>query len=681
MTDSLGKTLASLALLKANLDADGSDIIDMIVPLVAFAGSSANLRTGFTTTDLKSSVLSELGLVLPERAVDLVLRRLQRQGVATKVARRYSVSTWPIDHHDVEERRSQLIRRACDILENLRAFVKQRYKVDWSSEQTRDALDSYLDTYSIDCIKAHAAASPVPVHGRSPRNSHFLVSSYAHTVSTSDSQRFGLLMDVVKGRMLANAVLGEDLVDQKQNFAGTSMFLDAPLVLRAVGLSGAEPERLVKDVIDLGKQAGASWNVFDHTLEEADAILREVQRRLGSSNGGHGDVYFHARAAGYTSSDVALLRSRLNGLLDDRKISIQPTPKYSHTLQIDEKALEEEWKAVGLSHINPSALRRDINSIRSIYVLRKDGRPRKLEDCRAALVTSNSGLARGAFNYGKRHESSREVSPAITEYGLANLLWLKWPIQAGSIPKHVLAASCQAALSPSAKLWQAFLAEVAKLEKLGELTPEQHAFLRYETRARDELMELTFGDEDVLNADAVTKILSSYEADLTRPHQVELAAEKCRHAATENELRLAQEGRQQLRSRLELLVSKQTDLRRRVSCWARKAGQFVSYICSLIGAGLILVGMLWQFPGAEGLTLWIPRGLLILIGAGTAIFSFFNLFTGLALRTPIVWLRERVEHGVYRIISRRFGLDVATTEVPQLSAVEDDGAQQNGQVT
>lgn len=222
------------------------------------------------------------------------------------------------------------------------------------------------------------------------------------------------------------------------------------------------------DVIELGKKAGASWGVFEHTLEEADAVLREVQSRLEYSYEGHGDVYFHAKESGYSASDITLLRSRLLAMLQEKGVQLHATPRYVPSLQIDEEALEEECKNAGLYHGNPVALRYDINSIRSVYVLRKHARPRRLEDCRAVLVTSNSALSRGAFVYGRRHEASREVSTVITEYSLANLLWLKWPLQTLEVPKHVLAASCQAALQPSGRLWRAFLGEVEKLEKMGK---------------------------------------------------------------------------------------------------------------------------------------------------------------------------------------------------------------------
>src|SRR5690606_8746221 len=87
-----------------------------------------------------------------------------------------------------------------------------------------------------------------------------------------------------------------------------------------------------------------------------------------------------------------------------------------------------------VSYHNPRAKEDDINSVRSIYVLRSGTTPRNVEHAKAVLVTSNSGFAQAAFGYGKNHEESREVSSVITDFSLANMAWLKAPLGAPSLP-------------------------------------------------------------------------------------------------------------------------------------------------------------------------------------------------------------------------------------------------------
>ena len=119
-------TLASLALLKASMETEGWDVLDMFAPLVEFVGGKCGLRAGFSAADLKAAVQAELGLVLPERALDLLLRRMQRRGLAKRESGLYFVDSWLADPAAIEETRAQLVRRSGDVVEHLRSFVSER---------------------------------------------------------------------------------------------------------------------------------------------------------------------------------------------------------------------------------------------------------------------------------------------------------------------------------------------------------------------------------------------------------------------------------------------------------------------------------------------------------------------------------------------------------------------------
>jgi hypothetical protein len=100
-----------------------------------------------------------------------------------------------------------------------------------------------------------------------------------------------------------------------------------------------------------------------------------------------------------------------------------------------------------------------------------------LEDSAAVFVTSNSSLAKAAWEVGKNHNSSKEVSSVITDYSLANVAWLKAPLGAPDLPTKELVAICYAAMEPSAALWGRYLEEIERLEASGDISPDDHAVL------------------------------------------------------------------------------------------------------------------------------------------------------------------------------------------------------------
>ena len=222
-----------------------------------------------------------------------------------------------------------------------------------------------------------------------------------------------------------------------------------------------------------------------------------------------------ARRSGTTRSDLLVLAGQIDDKLKDARIDVLSTPQYNKDFQIDETAFE---KALGdeVSYLNPRAKEHDVNSVRSIYVLRASISPTIVERSKATLVTSNAGFSRAAFQYGQRHEASREVSSVITDFSLANMAWLKAPLGAPAVPMTELLAFSYAALQPSKELLEKYLSEIENLEKQGKITERDHQLLRSSQLAQAELMNLTLGEEDALTEQTVTETLKRVTEEIKK---------------------------------------------------------------------------------------------------------------------------------------------------------------------
>ena len=219
------------------------------------------------------------------------------------------------------------------------------------------------------------------------------------------------------------------------------------------------------------------------------------------------------------------------------KLSIygdQITPQYEHQFQIDEavfdKVLEDE-----LPHHKQRAKERDINSVRSIYVLRKGYAPNTVETSKAILVSSNVAFARAAYKYGQNHEELSQVSSVITNFSLANMAWLKSPMGAISLPEMEVLSFSYAALRPSPKLLDKYLKEIERLEKKDKITEQDHQLLRSKL-ADDELMNLTLGDEAALSEETITETLQRVTNDIKKEESKKLKAEQEAHKKTQQKL-------------------------------------------------------------------------------------------------------------------------------------------------
>ena len=140
---------------------------------------------------------------------------------------------------------------------------------------------------------------------------------------------------------------------------------------------------------------------------------------------GRGGIVLEARKSGTTKSDLLFLAAMVEEKLSEAGIVLEDTPRYNEPFQIDEAVFEQVLENEVKYYFNPRAKDYDINSVRSIYVIREDEAASSLEEARAVFVTSNIRFARAAWEYGQSYESSRDVSSVITDFSLANITWLK----------------------------------------------------------------------------------------------------------------------------------------------------------------------------------------------------------------------------------------------------------------
>ena len=210
-------------------------------------------------------------------------------------------------------------------------------------------------------------------------------------------------------------------------------------------------------------------------------------------------------------------------------------PRYATTFQIDEtsfaQTLDDE-----VSYFNERARDYDINSVRSIYELRKGKWSPSIEKSRAILVTSNAAFARAAWQYGQKHEISRDVSSVITDFSLANMAWLKAPMGAPMLPKVEILAYSYAALQPSNGLLNKFLTEIDKLENAKTISPRDHQLLRSDIRVNSELMNLTMGDEAALTEETITETLERIKNEIRGEESTKTVEEIRAHDQTKASL-------------------------------------------------------------------------------------------------------------------------------------------------
>jgi uncharacterized protein (UPF0335 family) len=523
------RALASLAILKVDLDEGVRDYIGYLETLVLDL-LARHKPDPVIAIEIAQMFEAEYGLRLPEQGIQLVLRRLARRKYLRKSEHLFHV-VGELPATDMQSRRATAAAAIDEVFEKLRANVRESYGIEWSIPDASRALLGFLNIFGIDYIRAFVFRTATPRVPERASKTQFIVGKFIGEAHQNEPTLFDKIMILVKGQMYANALICPDLESIEKDFRRVTFYFDTPLILNALGLQVAVRQEATREITTLIARLKGKVAVFQHTIDEVDGVLEFAEQNIDRTDIPSGRVLSHLRAKGIKRGDIALIRGHLEDQLKQIGFAKAPTPRYVERFNIDEAGLEQALKDE-LTYRSARGAAYDVNSIRSIFALREGQIPKRLEDCKAVFVTSNSGLARIAFEKGQDQNSAKEVSSVITDYSLGNVAWLKAPLGAPDLPEKETLAACYAAMEPSAELLAKYVAEIDRLREKGTLTSDDHALLRVSGIATDELMNLTLGDEEAFGAASVPQILERVRTNLVAKQLDVLRAEREAHQST-----------------------------------------------------------------------------------------------------------------------------------------------------
>ncbi len=640
MSQLQSSTLTSLAMLKVNLDQSNGDYLDYLVPFVVHTIRTHNIDP-VTEQAVGHNLKDDFGLVIPDRVVQIILRRLAKHNL---LQRKHSVFhvCGDLPNNDMDARRNEAsrhIQKVCD------ALIKYALEssTTWSEEDATRALLSFIGEFSIECLNAYARGTTLLELPPNDSKNLYLVSRFVKDAHDSNTQLFDAIIVVVKCHMLANALICPDLESVQRKFKHVTFYFDTPLVLGLLGLHGEHQKQATDSLLRLLNNLEAKTAVFEHTAQEVYRVIEWAENNIEKPDSYNATIIKEMRWLHKKKSDLRLIRLKLNDHFGRLGLVRHRNPPHDRQSQINEADLQSTLsKTVKYSTERAAAC--DINSIRNIYALRKGMSPCRLEDSVAVLVTSNTALARAAYQFGQSWEEMREVSSVITDFSLANVAWLKAPLGAPELPEREVLAMCYAAMEPRTELWNKYLDEIDRLKEQGNITAQDHELLRVSLRANDELMDLTLGSEAAFDGSTVSTILQRVKADLVKEQADILDAEQQSHEQTRRER--------------DELINRNQNIQARIFWVSRSAAKWMTRILFAMMVTVIVVGSYWpahQLPDSVGgnRLIWWLGFFSVLI---TTIWGIFGNIFGWSL---IQWknrIHNKLEHSIYNWLLRMLNL-------------------------
>lgn len=654
------KTLASLALLKATINA-GGDYLHYLRPFVLHVLNRTD-ATSTTAESVANAILHDFGMVIPPSIITIVLRRIAKRNKLRRHQNAFE-KLGPLPNPRLEQRQAEADHHINAILSDLQTFSQSTANPLPSRAAAITAVCTFLSRFDITCLRMYLRSTALPPIDDPSDTDILLVSDYVSHLHANSPARFDSFLVVVQGHMLANALTCPDLGNAPLSYKKTTFYMDTPLVVRFLGAEGSERQASSKQLVRLVTQLGGHFALFAHSCDETKTVLVNAAKYIDHPDG-RGEIVAAARRGHITKADLHLLAEQFEETLHSLGVQTHPSPEIIPSYEIDEEILEERLTAA-IPYFNPNAATYDVRSVRSIYALRRNTQPRSIEAARAVFVTSNDTFASVAWEYGREVEESLAVSSVISDFTLANTAWLKAPAGAPDVPTTQVLAFCYAALQPSRELLLKFLEEADRLEEKGVLTPRDHQLLRSSPNLEGDVMRLTMGSTDAVTEDAVIAARDRALEEFSKEETQKRVREQKEHAATQSILQTERA------RRLAMVESAYWACR----TTAEQIAKLFAYGASLIVLGLEGVSV-WQAYSASGTTPWWAVGSVILVD----LIALTDFLFGSTLRKLHNGVLTRVQGRLLDREARRLGIDVADFSLRNplgVPTVSDDGTGQD----
>ena len=635
-------SLISMAILKVNWDHQKKDYIEGFVPFVvelARLSEEDNLKVQY----FKLSMSNEFGLDLPHNTLKLVLGRAVKAGYLRKESGRYIKIGAKCGETSFQQDRELILESHKRVIERLQQFAWSIFSKKWSKLEAENVLTEFLANNSLSFLFDSIKPEETPEEKKIER---FIVGSFIKDSQERDAELFEDLVLLARGNLLANAMYIPDQGHINKKFRNTAVYLDTTILLYATGFAGPEKAEPCLEFINLLNEFRANIRCFGVTLDEAQNILDTSASRLrsGDPNQQYGQTVEYFIESGKTASDLELMTLRLRQSLSDLGIQVIDHPPFREsTYQIDEQGFED-FLGGYINYSNPRAKVHDVTCISAIARIRRSKKTRDIEDCIAIFVSSNDRLVKTARKYFHSKTHSNTVSLALTDYALANLLWLKNPTSSPSLPRLLVVANAFAATQPPENLWRKYLNEISKLEEEGRVTEEEYYALRHTLTAKAALMGITGGDEDQFSKESVPDIRDKSIEAIQAPLSTELVIEKQHRAEKEGELlKLKREKSRQHAA---------------IRGWADRIAKIISNGLLWITLAMLFLGIYATFPSIYPSIMPNLQSYLAPIGIGVfAVITLLNLAFGATVKDIVVSIDQKISGMVSNLLFLLCGMD------------------------
>lgn len=369
---------------------------------------------------------------------------------------------------------------------------------------------------------------PDKVEGGSPSEATFLSARFVNYLFENDSKHIPFLIELSEVGFVTEVVRDFQRPSSSVEKTDLAIYLDAPLAMDFIGLSGKPQQVSVSQLLDQIRSAGGSIRIFRESVDELQTSLHAVLKRSPSERTG-------------PTADAMRRREVLEQFV--RQVSNQPDKflKLSGVDILDENIDmypnqhkfftkdSYEYLYSQIHWVKEDAARHHDASIATLAFRKRSGvKSSDIFQSKHIVVTRNPGFPRLARRIAieQHHIAKNHVGPVIHTRQLATAVWLRMGMaERKEIPRSYILSACRRVLT----LRRNIVEKVNHFkDNLSEDQAEQLEILMTSDRSAQVLMDKTLGSAKIIDSTNIEVLLEELKkaqiADYAKERDAELEA-------------------------------------------------------------------------------------------------------------------------------------------------------------
>lgn len=482
----LSKALVSLAVLNVEWDAHRRSYFDNFVAF-AVQAMRADEQPSFDDNEVAQSMREIFGITVQPAAVGAILGRVAAKRLGHRLPNGRFALADDASSGGLEQARARLSREQENLVLSLQTFAEREFGIDWDEDTARLELFEFVERNAPGLLRQLVRGLSAPPVQAGSRLSQIAVARWIESTSRLEPNQYSFLENLIKGSMLATAVFGGHAGAADEPFRRTTLYLDTPVILAALGFDG-EPQRDVAcDVMRLARGQRATLACFEDTVTETRGVMLSAALRVARGYDGVHRVSLALVESGATRVEIEARAYALESELASLRVEVRTRPGINQSRAVDEVAFQDRLATKVRYDRNPAAVVHDVKAIVAVRELRRGRNSDRIERCGSIFVTTNADLVLTVRKY-PEFSVENSYPYAVTVARLAEILWVKNPVVSPDLPYNRVLADCYTVLAPPPAIWAKYDREIERLNENGAITLEQVALARHSRAAIDTLV-------------------------------------------------------------------------------------------------------------------------------------------------------------------------------------------------